>query len=107
VVVAEDRGREPGGGSEIAAVCAQVVPSSQRRIEHIVRVGPAVTVPVDRPPPPGARNELHRPYGAVKDRVAVVHTVIGVADDRVARNAPVEPRAENAASRGPIGIKPP
>lgn len=101
VVVAQHRGVEVAGASEVAASGAQVVAGGQRSVEHVVRVADAVLVAVRTPAPPGRRKELHRTHRPVEDRVPVQGTAVAVADQR--EPDAVESRAGDPPARGPVG----
>lgn len=106
MVVAQDCRLQAGRRGQVSVVRTQIVAGREGGIEDVVRVGLAVSIAVHTPDPPGAGDELHRPDRPVIDRITVVLAVIGVGDDRVAHDAAVEPRAEDATARRPVGVQP-
>ncbi len=80
MVVAEDRGLLAGAGGQVVLAAAQVDRGRERGVVHVLGVALVVAVSVDLDDLPGRGDELHRPDGAVVDRVLVELAAVGVVD---------------------------
>lgn len=86
VVVAQDRPQLLVRIVQVEPVRAEVTPGSERRVEHVLWIGDAVTVAIAGIADPGARQELHRAYGT--DETS------GITDGFVAGQCSVQQRPE-------------